>query len=178
MLCQVLKKEFQAQRKILNELFDLWSSKFFIFHYFNIGFIFFYRFIGKHETHFKSFEDAKQLYFASRKYQIQDLESRCLKYITSTANYSNVCQIFEFAQAVSDTELLATCTNIIAWDVRQVVESEDFLCSKVSTLKFIYTMDDLIIDSEIELFKALEKWIQLHIQIVSTGKHQHNTHMT
>lgn len=31
-------------------------------------------------------------------------------------------------------------------------------------------MDDLIIDSEIELFKALEKWIEIHIQVVSTGK--------
>lgn len=128
------------------------------------------RFIGKHETHFNSFDDAKQLYFASRKYQIQDLESRCLKYISSIANHTNVCQIFEFAQAVSNTELLGTCTNIMAWDIKQVLESSDFLCSKISTLKYIYTMDDLIIDSEIELFKALEKWIQLHIEIVSTGK--------
>lgn len=128
------------------------------------------RFIGKHETHFNSFDDAKQLYFASRKYQIQDLESRCLKYISSIANHTNVCQIFEFAQAVSNTELLGTCTNIMAWDIKQVLESPDFLCSKISTLKYIYTMDDLIIDSEIELFKALEKWIQLHIEIVSTGK--------
>uniref|UniRef100_A0A336LSX7 CSON015028 protein n=1 Tax=Culicoides sonorensis TaxID=179676 RepID=A0A336LSX7_CULSO len=125
-------------------------------------------FIGKHETHFNSFEDAKQLFFASKKYAIQDLESRCLKYITSIANHSNVCQIYEFAKAISNSDLISTCTNIMAWEAKSVLESDDFLCSKIATVKFIFTMDDLIIDSEVELFKALEKWIQLHMQIVST----------
>lgn len=92
-----------------------------------------------------------------------------MKYINTIVNYTNVCQIYEFAKAVSHKELEATCTNIIAWDAKQVLESTDFLCSKISTLKFIFTMDDLIIDTEIELFKALERWIQLHMEIVSTG---------
>lgn len=54
------------------------------------------------------------------------------------------------------------CENEICWNTKRVLESDDFLCAKIETLLWIYRMDDLITDCELDLFLALERWVRLH----------------
>lgn len=112
-----------------------------------------------------NFEDAKQLYFAAKRYDIPHLEERCLKFIDQILDHTNVCQVFEFAKDNGLRMVENKCENEVCWNTKRVLKSDDFLCARVETLQWIYQMDDLIIDSELELFFALERWVKLHQKV-------------
>ncbi|KAJ2949273.1 hypothetical protein O0L34_g6224 [Tuta absoluta] len=102
---------------------------------------------------------ACSLYKAANKYILPHLETRCLEYIANNLNPNNVCSIYEFACLYSYNALIEKCLEMFSSKTQYVLKGASFLSAHVNTLKTIFSMDTLDINSEMDLFVSLLKYV-------------------
>lgn len=115
----------------------------------------FLQYIYTRELNLESIDDAIKLFYAARKYDVMDVEDTCEAYLYTKIEPGNVCQIFEFGKLFEKPELREICLTVIRAKTNEVFASAGFLEADLGTIITIFEQDELFINSELELFEAL-----------------------
>lgn len=118
----------------------------------------FCRYIYAKKIDFDDLNEAEAIFYLARKYEILDLEYACLRYIRDGLSVETVCLAYEIARLFGDKELEDVCFDIIRNKTGQVLLSKGFLECDASTVAAIMEHKVLSVNSEFELFYAIEKW--------------------
>ncbi|KAL0880684.1 hypothetical protein ABMA27_001902 [Loxostege sticticalis] len=116
------------------------------------------KYIYADDINIGSFDDACALYYAAHKYTLKHLQEQCLEYLRGNLTPDNCCLAFEFAEMFTETDLFDACLLVMKMKTREVLLSSGFLTASLSTLHSLYSLDRLAIESEMELFEALERY--------------------
>ncbi|KAL0831104.1 hypothetical protein ABMA28_001976 [Loxostege sticticalis] len=116
------------------------------------------KYIYADDINIGSFDDACALYYAAHKYTLKHLQEQCLEYLRGNLTPDNCCLAFEFAEMFTETDLFDACLLVMKMKTREVLLSSGFLTASLSTLHSLYSLDRLVIESEMELFEALERY--------------------
>ncbi|KAL5285920.1 hypothetical protein ACFFRR_007538 [Megaselia abdita] len=108
-----------------------------------------------------TFERACTLCHAAMKYMLPDLKTSCITYLQEELKPSNVCQGYEFAHSIEATMLKKQCLELIRNKTKVILEEPNFYKISETTFLLILDQDYLDIDSEVDLYKALMKYIEL-----------------
>ncbi|KAI5636469.1 BTB/POZ domain-containing protein [Phthorimaea operculella] len=121
------------------------------------------RYMYTDEVYIPTPEDAMDIYSAANKYLLKCLKNECITCLMNDdyeyTNHENVCQIYEFACFFDEKELEKKCLEMFSTKTEWILKGNGFLNAEVNTLKKIVSMDSLNIKSEIDLFNALEKYV-------------------
>lgn len=118
----------------------------------------FLQYIYTRELHLESIDEAIKLFYAARKYDVCDIEDICEAYLYTKIEPQNVCQIFEFGKLFEKPELREICLTVIRAKTNEVFASTGFLEADLNTVMTIFEQDELFINSELELFDALNRY--------------------
>lgn len=108
-----------------------------------------------------TFERACSLCYAAIKYILPDLKSSCITYLQKELSPSNVCQGYEFAYSIEATTLKKQCLDMIRSQTKEILADPNFFRIAEGTFLTILDQDVLEIDSELELYQALIKYIEM-----------------
>lgn len=97
------------------------------------------------------------LLYASKKYSVQKLSKKCLKYLALDQSSENVCAILEQSHLYDEIELQNKCMEYICAHAKEVVESEDFLNICPTCLELVLKSDQLQVDEK-TILKCVLKW--------------------
>ncbi|GFU35966.1 uncharacterized protein NPIL_360441 [Nephila pilipes] len=73
------------------------------------------------------YESAKNLYFASDKYEIHSLKRRCSFFLENNLQLSNCCDVLCLADIHHDDDLKSSVEDFIARDIVKVIVSEEWI---------------------------------------------------
>lgn len=108
-----------------------------------------------------TFDRACNLCHAAIKYILPDLRSSCITYLQEELTPTNVCQGYEFAHSMEATMLKKQCLEIIRTKTTEILADPNFYKISEGTFLLILDQDYLNVDSEVDLYKALMKYIEL-----------------
>ncbi|KAL0871349.1 hypothetical protein ABMA27_005090 [Loxostege sticticalis] len=120
------------------------------------------RYIYTDNTDIISFNDACALYYAAKKYMLLHLKTECLEYLINNLTAADCCLAYEFAQMFDEKDLLKACEELMKTKTMEVLHSRGFQDASLKTVHFIYSMDNLTITSEVDLFEALEHYVKVN----------------
>lgn len=115
-------------------------------------------YIYTREVNLESIDEAIKLFYAARKYDVSDIEDICEAFLYTKIEPSNVCQIFEFGKLFEKPELREICLAVIRAKTNEVFNSTGFFEADLATIMTIFDQDELFINSELELFDALNRY--------------------
>ncbi|KAL0113023.1 hypothetical protein PUN28_012334 [Cardiocondyla obscurior] len=105
-----------------------------------------------------SFELACELCYCAKKYMLPSLVEECTKYLWCDLSPKKACRAYEFAKLFEEPVLMEKCLQIIRTKTDEVLKESSWEDVELGTLLKVLEQDDLQINSEIELFTALERW--------------------
>lgn len=105
-----------------------------------------------------SFELACELYYCAKKYMLPPLIKECTKYLCSDLSPKTACRAYEFARLFDEHELMEKCLQIICAKTNEVLKEPNWEEVELGTLLTVLEQEDLQINSEVELFNAVERW--------------------
>ncbi|XP_077272362.1 BTB/POZ domain-containing protein 1 isoform X2 [Temnothorax americanus] len=105
-----------------------------------------------------SFELACELCYCAKKYMLPSLVEECTKYLWSDLSPKKACRAYEFAKLFEEPVLMDKCMQIIYIKTDEVLKESSWEDVELGTLLEVLDQDALHISSEIELFRALERW--------------------
>lgn len=105
-----------------------------------------------------SFELACELCYCAKKYMLPSLVEECTKYLWSDLSPKKACRAYEFAKLFEEPVLMEKCLLIICTKTNEVLKESSWEEVELATLLTVLDQDDLQINSEIELFTAVERW--------------------
>lgn len=118
----------------------------------------FVMYIYMRELVLESIDEAIKLFYAARKYDVSEIEDICEAFLYTKIEPNNVCQIFEFGKLFEKPELREICMAVIRAKTQDVLNSNGFLEAELSTILTIFEQEELFINSELELFEALNRY--------------------
>jgi len=96
---------------------------------------------------------------ASRKYQIQALESECVRHLVRLLDTENACSLLSFAVRCNLSQLEEEAIELICRNGDEVLLNTRHLsCLDEESLSLILERDEICIDNELKLFESLIKW--------------------
>lgn len=101
-----------------------------------------------------STEEACQVCYLAKKYMLDHLTYECLEYLSEALNPSNVFEIYEFSQLFEARNLQNYCISLFKTHTKEILMDNSFTSTKLKTVKMIFSMDTLNIDSEMDLITA------------------------
>ncbi|KAK7862713.1 hypothetical protein R5R35_005988 [Gryllus longicercus] len=105
-----------------------------------------------------SVECASNLWYAAKKYMIPEMEMDCVNYLQNDVCHDNVCQIYEMSKLFEEQKLEQQCLTLISHHTNQVVNASSFEDAELTTIEAILDLVELQVESEVVLFKAIERW--------------------
>ncbi|XP_031843981.1 BTB/POZ domain-containing protein 2 [Nomia melanderi] len=105
-----------------------------------------------------SFELACELCYCAKKYMLPSLVENCTKYLWSDLSPKKACRAYEFAKLFEEPVLMEKCLQIICTKTDEVLKESSWEDIELGTLLTVLEQDNLQINSEIELFNAVECW--------------------
>ncbi|XP_012273961.1 BTB/POZ domain-containing protein 2 isoform X2 [Orussus abietinus] len=105
-----------------------------------------------------SFELACELCYTAKKYMLPILLEECTKFLWSDLSSKKACRAYEFAKLFEEPVLMDKCLQIICNNTKDVLYDPSWEEVELGTLVTVLNQDNLTIDSEIELFAAVERW--------------------
>ncbi|XP_034255790.1 BTB/POZ domain-containing protein 6-B-like isoform X1 [Thrips palmi] len=106
----------------------------------------------------RSFDQACELCYVAKKYMLPHLVRECTKYIWKDICPNNACRAFEFAKLFEEPELMEKSLEVISNQTKEVLAEPSFEEVEITTVQAVLDQDELNIDSELELFDALQRW--------------------
>ncbi|KDR23977.1 BTB/POZ domain-containing protein 6-B-like isoform X2 [Zootermopsis nevadensis] len=106
----------------------------------------------------QSFDQACELCYAANKYMLPHLVGECTNYLWHDLFPKNACRAYEFAKLFEEPVLMEKCLQIICLETEAVLQEPSFEEVEFSTLIVVLEQDELRISSELELFKAAQRW--------------------
>ncbi|KAG7507493.1 BTB/POZ domain-containing protein 17-like [Solea senegalensis] len=108
-------------------------------------------------------DQATPLHKLASKYQVLSLQQGVTQYmIQNLARNSpsgHVAGWYEYALQAADVTLRDSCLQYLAWSLSSVLQSGEWLTVSGHLLMSLLHRSDLVLQSEMELFAALEAWI-------------------
>uniref|UniRef100_A0A3Q3F3L6 BTB (POZ) domain containing 17a n=1 Tax=Labrus bergylta TaxID=56723 RepID=A0A3Q3F3L6_9LABR len=108
-------------------------------------------------------DQATALHKLSTKYQVTGLQQGITQYMTQNlardSPSGHVAGWYEYALQAGDLTLRDSCLQYMAWNLSSVLQSGEWLTVSSQLLMSLLQRSDLILQSEMELFAALEAWI-------------------
>ncbi|XP_021172182.2 BTB/POZ domain-containing protein 17 isoform X2 [Fundulus heteroclitus] len=108
-------------------------------------------------------DQATPLHKLATKYQVQSLQQGVTLYMTQNmARHSpsgHVAGWYEYALQAGDVVLRDSCLQYLAWNLSVVLQSGEWVTISSELLMTLLQRSDLVLQSEVELFAALEAWI-------------------
>ncbi|XP_055389824.1 uncharacterized protein LOC129618834 isoform X2 [Condylostylus longicornis] len=104
-------------------------------------------------------DDSIDLLYVAKKYFITPLVKLCTDYLLRNLNPSNVCKIFEYVCLFDEADLKNFCLQFISARTKTILLDEKFLEVKPTTLFDIFSLSRLNIDSELDLWNALNNYV-------------------
>ncbi|XP_063839296.1 BTB/POZ domain-containing protein 6-B-like [Ostrinia nubilalis] len=111
-----------------------------------------------------SFEMACSIYYGAKKYMLPYLEKECTWFISLNLRPKNVCRAYELGQLFDESLLMEKCLKVMENQTKEVVNAASFLDADLSTINKILSLESLNIESELDLFRALEKYAKVHMK--------------
>ncbi|XP_011308140.1 uncharacterized protein [Fopius arisanus] len=105
-----------------------------------------------------SFELACELCYCAKKYMLPFLVEECTKFLWSDLSPNKACRAYEFAKLFEEPVLMEKCLSIICTKTNEILNEPSWDEVEVGTIVTIFDQDELQIDSELELFAAIERW--------------------
>ncbi|XP_041819255.1 BTB/POZ domain-containing protein 17 [Chelmon rostratus] len=107
-------------------------------------------------------DQATPLHKLATKYQVMGLQQGITQYMTQNLardSSGHVAGWYEYAQQAGDVTLRDSCLQYMAWNLSSVLQSGEWVTISSQLLMSLLQRSDLILQSEMELFAALEAWI-------------------
>ncbi|KOC67580.1 BTB/POZ domain-containing protein 6-A [Habropoda laboriosa] len=105
-----------------------------------------------------SFELACELCYCAKKYMLPSLVEACTKYLWSDVSPKKACRAYEFAKLFEEPVLMDKCLHIICTKTNEVLKEPNWEEIEFGTLLTVLEQENLQINSEMELFNAVERW--------------------
>ncbi|XP_038129993.1 BTB/POZ domain-containing protein 17 [Cyprinodon tularosa] len=108
-------------------------------------------------------EQATPLHKLATKYQVQSLQQGVTLYMNQNlardSPSGHVAGWYEYALQTGDIDLRDKCLQYLAWNLSAVLQSGEWVTISSQLLMTLLQRSDLVLQSEMELFAALEAWI-------------------
>ncbi|XP_076615398.1 LOW QUALITY PROTEIN: BTB/POZ domain-containing protein 17 [Chaetodon auriga] len=107
-------------------------------------------------------DQATPLHKLATKYQVTGLTQGITQYMTQNLardSSGHVAGWYEYALQAGDVTLRDSCLQYMAWNLSSVLQSGEWVTISSQLLMSLLQRSDLILQSEMELFAALEAWI-------------------
>nr|XP_020460448.1 BTB/POZ domain-containing protein 17 [Monopterus albus]XP_020460449.1 BTB/POZ domain-containing protein 17 [Monopterus albus] len=108
-------------------------------------------------------DQATPLHKLATKYQLLGLQQDITQYMTQNlaqdSPSGHVAGWYEYALQAGDMTLRDSCLQYLAWNLSSVLQSREWATISSRLLMTLLQRSDLILQSEMELFAALEAWI-------------------
>lgn len=112
-----------------------------------------------------SVDKACELCYGAKKYMLPHVVEQCTKFLWSDLCPKNACRAYEFAKLFEEPQLMEKSLQIICTKTLDVINVQTFDDIELNTLMTILDQQYLNIDSELDLFFAVNRYIDKH----STG---------
>ncbi|XP_055615744.1 uncharacterized protein LOC129761917 isoform X2 [Toxorhynchites rutilus septentrionalis] len=109
-----------------------------------------------------SVDKACELCYGAKKYMLPHVVEQCITFLWSDLCPKNVCRAYEFAKLFEEPRLMEKCLQIMCTKTIDVVQDTSFEDVELSTIITILDQDVLNIDSELNLFWAINKYAEKH----------------
>ncbi|CAH1801138.1 unnamed protein product, partial [Owenia fusiformis] len=103
-------------------------------------------------------ENVMGIFYATKKYLVPGLGEKCRKYLDESIDPDNVCTILYASLNFDEEPLKKNCLDMIAENAEDVLASDAFLNCSNEVLGLVLDQDKLGIQSEVDVFLAVEKW--------------------
>lgn len=108
-------------------------------------------------------EQAIPLHKLASKYRVTTLQQGMTQYMTqylsSDSPSGHVVSWYNYALQIGDATLRDSCLQYLAWNLSSVLQSAEWVSISDDLLLSLLQRSDLILQSELELYEALEAWI-------------------
>lgn len=115
-------------------------------------------YIYSDKINLRSFDQACELCYVAKKYMLPHLVRECTKYIWKDICPDNACRAFEFAKLFEEPDLMEKSLEVISSKTKEVLSESSFEEVELATVQAVLDQEELNIDSEMELFDALQRW--------------------
>uniref|UniRef100_A0A1A8N662 BTB (POZ) domain containing 17 n=1 Tax=Nothobranchius rachovii TaxID=451742 RepID=A0A1A8N662_9TELE len=108
-------------------------------------------------------DQAKSLHILASKYHVWGLQQGLTQYMTqhlsSDSPTGHVVSWYSYALQIGDNTLRDSCLQFLSWNLSSVLQSGEWISVSENLLLSLLQRSDLILQSELELYEALEGWI-------------------
>lgn len=108
-------------------------------------------------------EQAIPLHKLASKYHVATLQQGMTQYMTqhlsSDSPSGHVVSWYNYALQIGDATLRDSCLQYLAWNLSSVLQSAEWVSISDELLLSLLQRSDLILQSELELYEAVEAWI-------------------
>ena len=111
-------------------------------------------------------DNVMSVMYLAKKYIVPALAEKCVDFLESGLDPENVLIILEQAIYFDEKEFEIKCWKIVDWHLKEILTLDHFVNIRQETLTCLLKRSSLII-KEIDLFKAVLKWIE--VQCLENG---------
>ncbi|XP_058446292.1 BTB/POZ domain-containing protein 3-like [Malaya genurostris] len=119
-----------------------------------------------------SVDDAIELYHVAKKYMLSFVVDQCLAFILIP---KTAFRVYEFATFFDEPQLKKRSLEIIRDSTAEAIQDDSFLTTKIETVLMVLKQDRLQIDSELDLFDALNKYVTFHPELTEVPSNSKET---
>lgn len=117
-------------------------------------------------------DQAISLHKLASKYRVWGLQQGLTQYMTqhlsSESPAGHVVGWYNYALLIGDMALRDSCLQYLAWNLTSVLQSGEWVSISEDLLLSLLQRSDLILQSELELYEALEAWISQNQPVSAT----------
>uniref|UniRef100_A0A3B3UEH2 BTB domain containing 17 n=1 Tax=Poecilia latipinna TaxID=48699 RepID=A0A3B3UEH2_9TELE len=117
-------------------------------------------------------DQAISLHKLASKYRVWGLQQGLTQYMTqhlsSDSPTGHVISWYNYALQIGDATLRDSCLQYLSWNLSSVLQSGEWGSISEDLLLSLLQRSDLILQSELELYEALESWINQNQPVSST----------
>ncbi|XP_053708112.1 BTB/POZ domain-containing protein 17 [Synchiropus splendidus] len=117
-------------------------------------------------------DQAITLHKLASKYHVWALQQGLTQYMTqhlsSDSPSGHVVGWYNYALQIGDVSLRDSCLQYLSWNLSSVLQSEEWPSISEDLLLSLLQRSDLILQSELELYEALETWINQNQPVSAT----------
>ncbi|KAA0706093.1 BTB/POZ domain-containing protein 17 [Triplophysa tibetana] len=114
------------------------------------------------------------LHKLASKYHVWDLQQGLTQYMTqhlsSDSPSGHVVGWYQYAMQIGDVTLKNSCLQYLSWNLSSVLQSAEWSSVGEELLLSLLLRSDLVLQSELELYEALETWINQNHPSTATAE--------
>uniref|UniRef100_A0A8C2CUZ9 BTB (POZ) domain containing 17b n=2 Tax=Cyprinus carpio TaxID=7962 RepID=A0A8C2CUZ9_CYPCA len=114
------------------------------------------------------------LHKLASKYHVWDLQQGLTQYMTqhlsSDSPAGHVVSWYQYATQIGDVTLQNSCLQYLSWNLSSVLQSAEWSSVSEELLLTLLQRSDVVLQSELELYEALEAWINQNQPSVETAE--------